>query len=394
MFCDIPTRTRTGTRTTMRTTMMRTTTTTTRLAIGAVGARAVSRTNASPPLTRRYYNRLTVNTNSNDDSIRMRRRISREYSSSVSSSSVLVNSLVTTRTNNNNSTSSRNNTTNSFKMLFSSFYNRRRGNVRAYAASGSSSKKKGDGEEQNAKKNKDDVVKDEDIAWEESDDDEEEESEIEIEDIHGEDINVVYAEYDEKDISGGNIDTANTSWGDLCLECVRQVLQDEKNLEEFEGYLRLFAFKAIPSTKRCMISIDDLDDKFGSPTLDDLIAVSRKLNELAELKGFPDDVAIEVASPGAERKLTIPEDLLRFRELKMKVIYNDDESKNAENETIIVNVDDIEEENGLVIFKLADVQENRPPKKGMPMSKKKKEWRKNIKFTDISSANLFIDVNV
>jgi len=373
MFCDIPTRTRTGTRTTMRTTMMRTTTTTTRLAIGAVGARAVSRTNASPPLTRRYYNRLTVNTNSNDDSIRMRRRISREYSSSVSSSSVLVNS---------------------FKMLFSSFYNRRRGNVRAYAASGSSSKKKGDGEEQNAKKNKDDVVKDEDIAWEESDDEEEEESEIEIEDIHGEDINVVYAEYDEKDISGGNIDTANTSWGDLCLECVRQVLQDEKNLEEFEGYLRLFAFKAIPSTKRCMISIDDLDDKFGSPTLDDLIAVSRKLNELAELKGFPDDVAIEVASPGAERKLTIPEDLLRFRELKMKVIYNDDESKNAENETIIVNVDDIEEENGLVIFKLADVQENRPPKKGMPMSKKKKEWRKNIKFTDISSANLYIDVNV
>jgi ribosome maturation factor RimP len=143
-----------------------------------------------------------------------------------------------------------------------------------------------------------------------------------------------------------------------------------------------------------MISVDDLDDQYGSPNLDDLIAVSRKLNELAESKGFPDDVAIEVASPGAERKLTIPEDLLRFRELKMKVIYNDDENDNPENETMILNVEDFEEESGLVVFRLADVQENRPPKKGMPMSKKKKEWRKKVKYVDIASANLYIDTAI
>ena len=207
-----------------------------------------------------------------------------------------------------------------------------------------------------------------DIAWEEEGDEEEE--------VEAEDINVVYADYDEKDVQGGNIDTASTPWGELALECVKVVLSEEKNIEEFEGNLQLFAFKAIPSTKRIMISVDDLDDQYGSPNLDDLIAVSRKLNELAESKGFPDDVAIEVASPGAERKLTIPEDLLRFRELKMKVIYNDDENDNPENETMILNVEDFEEESGLVVFRLADVQENRPPKKGMPMSKKKKEWRK------------------
>ena len=219
-----------------------------------------------------------------------------------------------------------------------------------------------------------------DIAWEEE--------------VEAEDINVVYADYDEKDVQGGNIDTASTPWGELALECVKVVLSEEKNIEEFEGNLQLFAFKAIPSTKRIMISVDDLDDQYGSPNLDDLIAVSRKLNELAESKGFPDDVAIEVASPGAERKLTIPEDLLRFRELKMKVIYNDDENDNPENETMILNVEDFEEESGLVMFRLADVQENRPPKKGMPMSKKKKEWRKKVKYVDIASANLYIDTAI
>lgn len=257
--------------------------------------------------------------------------------------------------------------------------------VRAFASGSGKKKNKATNKKKGAKKEEED---DSDIAWEEEEEDEEEdEGEVE-------DINVVYANYDEKDVQGGNIDTASTSWGELALECVRVVLADEKNIEEFEGNLQLFAFKAIPSTKRIMISVDDLDDQYGSPNLDDLIAVSRKLNELVESKGFPDDVAIEVASPGAERKLTIPEDLSRFRELKMKVTYNDDENDNPENETMILNVEDFEEENGLVVFRLADVQENRPPKKGMPMSKKKKEWRKKVKYVDITSANLYIDTAI
>lgn len=258
--------------------------------------------------------------------------------------------------------------------------------VRTFASGSGKKKNKPTNKKMGAKKEEDD---DSDIAWEEEEGDEEEDDEGEVEDI-----NVVYANYDEKDVQGGNIDTATTSWGELALECVRVVLADEKNIEEFEGNLQLFAFKAIPSTKRIMISVDDLDDQYGSPNLDDLIAVSRKLNELVESKGFPDDVAIEVASPGAERKLTIPEDLSRFRELKMKVTYNDDENDNPENETMILNVEDFEEENGLVVFRLADVQENRPPKKGMPMSKKKKEWRKKVKYVDIASANLYIDTAV
>jgi len=258
--------------------------------------------------------------------------------------------------------------------------------VRTFASGSGKKKNKPTNKKMGAKKEEDD---DSDIAWEEEEGDEEEDDEGEVEDI-----NVVYANYDEKDVQGGNIDTATTSWGELALECVRVVLADEKNIEEFEGNLQLFAFKAIPSTKRIMISVDDLDDQYGSPNLDDLIAVSRKLNELVESKGFPDDVAIEVASPGAERKLTIPEDLSRFRELKMKVTYNDDENDNPENETMILNVEDFEEENGLVVFRLADVQENRPPKKGMPMSKKKKEWRKKVKYVDITSANLYIDTAI
>ena len=133
--------------------------------------------------------------------------------------------------------------------------------VRAFA----SGSKGGDGDKKKNKATKKKKVtkeqreeegeEDGDIAWEEEGDEEEE--------VEAEDINVVYADYDEKDVQGGNIDTASTPWGELALECVKVVLSEEKNIEEFEGNLQLFAFKAIPSTKRIMISVDDLDDQYG-----------------------------------------------------------------------------------------------------------------------------------
>ena len=79
-------------------------------------------------------------------------------------------------------------------------------------ASGSEGGGGGDGKKNKKKKTKVNKKKgakkeddDSDIVWEE-----EEEEEEEIED---EDINVVYANYDEKDVQGGNIDTASTPWG-------------------------------------------------------------------------------------------------------------------------------------------------------------------------------------
>ena len=93
--------------------------------------------------------------------------------------------------------------------------------------------------------------------------------------------------------------TAGTDWGrdGAFVDDVR-VLQDDA----FDGELAIFSFKVSAERRRIYISVDAVRDKFGSPTLDQLSAVSRAFNADLEERGFPEDVSLEVASPGAERK--------------------------------------------------------------------------------------------
>ena len=181
--------------------------------------------------------------------------------------------------------------------------------------------------------------------------------------------------------------TADTEWGESALAAMRETLEDA----EFDGALEIFTFKVSVERRRIYISIDAVRDKFGSPTLDELSAVSRKFNAKLEEKGFPDDVALEVASPGAERKLRLPGDLARFADagLAMKVTYAEEDQ--AELLTKVLLMEALDEDAGTATFKLADVEENRPQaKKGQGMNKKQREWRATVKFEDMKKANLFV----
>jgi ribosome maturation factor RimP len=160
--------------------------------------------------------------------------------------------------------------------------------------------------------------------------------------------------------------TAGTEWGQTGLDVLKEVLGDD----EFGGELEIFSYKVSAERKRIYISIDAVNDKFGSPTLDQLGAVSRSYNNVLEEKGFPDDVALEVASPGAERQLRLPHELERFRDLTMKVTYAASaEEEGAEGTlTKVLDVENIDAD-GSPTFKLADVEENRPQaKKGQGMN--------------------------
>ena len=188
--------------------------------------------------------------------------------------------------------------------------------------------------------------------------------------------------------------TAGTEWGELALSSLRTVMEDE----EFGGVLDIFSLKVSEPRRRIYISIDALDNKFGSPTLDQLSMVSRKLNAILEEKGFPDDVSLEVASPGAERKIRLPGDLERFKDITMKVTYatsaEGDEAAQGQT-TRVMTMTDLDEEKGTTTWKLADVSENRPQaKKGQGMNKKQREWRVNLAFNDIIKANLYIDITL
>ena len=180
--------------------------------------------------------------------------------------------------------------------------------------------------------------------------------------------------------------TAGTDWGETALSSMTRVLQDDA----FDGELAIFSFKVSAERRRIYISVDAVRDKFGSPTLDQLSAVSRAFNADLEERGFPEDVSLEVASPGAERKLRLPDDIPRFAELKMRVTYRD---ANAEGGTAtrVMLIDDLDEDAGTATWKLADVEENRPQaKKGQGMNKKQREWRLVAPFADVVAANLFV----
>lgn len=183
--------------------------------------------------------------------------------------------------------------------------------------------------------------------------------------------------------------TAGTDWGEMALASMTRVLRDD----EFDGALAIFSFKVSAQRRRVYVSVDALRDKFGSPTLDQLSAVSRKFNADLEENGFPEDVALDVASPGAERRLRLPDDLARFAELPMRVTYADgrDENDGAKTATRVMLIEDINVEAGVATWKLADVEENRPQaKKGQGMNKKQREWRLIAPFDDVVAANLFV----
>ncbi|EEH54544.1 uncharacterized protein MICPUCDRAFT_60600 [Micromonas pusilla CCMP1545] len=195
---------------------------------------------------------------------------------------------------------------------------------------------------------------------------------------------------DDDDVDANDlINTSGTDWGELALRSMRTTLSDD----EFNGELEIYSFKVSVERRRVYASVDAVKDKFGSPTLDQLGEVSRKFNALLEEENFPEDVALEVASPGAERALRLPDDLPRFRNLTMKVTYaaaaEDDGAEGTR--TRVMDVVDVDGD--AVEFKLADVPENRPQaKKGQGMNKKQREWRLKIPIADVAKANLFIDV--
>ena len=92
--------------------------------------------------------------------------------------------------------------------------------------------------------------------------------------------------------------------------------------EDLNVSLDIFSFGFESSQGRVYVRLDKVENKYGSPTLDDIEAFSRKYNAVLEEElgqEVSDDIEVEVSSPGAERALRVPEDLLRFSDLPIRV---------------------------------------------------------------------------
>jgi len=188
---------------------------------------------------------------------------------------------------------------------------------------------------------------------------------------------------------GPFIDIDETVWGRKALEAAEKVLQ----APEMEG-LELYCFRAVAKGSVLDVRLDKLDDKYGSPMLEDIEKFARALYRKME-EGMGEeaagDITVEASSPGAERKLRIPRELTRFKELPMTVSYHapGDATKAYSRVFQLSEINEAEESS---VWQLANVKMNRPNGKGVKLTKKQAAERFTVPLKDLNDVRLYIEL--
>ncbi|XXG66041.1 hypothetical protein AAC387_Pa05g3595 [Persea americana] len=193
---------------------------------------------------------------------------------------------------------------------------------------------------------------------------------------------------------GGGVVLREVEWGERALAVAQEVLQ-----LHFSEDFRVFAFKTSPRGY-IYVRLDKLSNKYGCPSMEEIENFSclykKQLDEIGERGEMPDDLALEVSSPGAERILKVPDDLDRFKDMPMQVRYMevDTESKNCQQQEGVFMLESLETESEHCVWKLADVKENRDESaKGRPLSRKQKDWRKRLPYEQLKRVTLYLDLS-
>ncbi|CAN0929408.1 hypothetical protein LINGRAHAP2_LOCUS37052, partial [Linum grandiflorum] len=192
--------------------------------------------------------------------------------------------------------------------------------------------------------------------------------------------------------SGGGIVFQGVPWGERALAIAREVLE-QYGVDDIE----LFSFKTTPRGY-IYLRLDKLSSEYGCPGIEELEGYckqyNKRLEEVGALGEIPNNLAVEVSSPGADRLLKVPDDLERFKDMAMNVCYIEDEESNPREveKNGVFYLESIGTETGDCVWKLADVKENRDPlSKGRPLNRKRRDWRLTLPFQMHTKVTLYIE---
>ena len=154
-------------------------------------------------------------------------------------------------------------------------------------------------------------------------------------------------------------------------------------------------FKVIYSRKsvHLKISLDNVKNPMGSPTLAECASYSRvynsRLEEFIQNQGAESSLSkaytIEISSPGAQRKIKVPDELNRFYGQPMKVKYYKNNNDVQWCEVLMFRDFD---ENSQSLWQIADTKFNQKQGK---IKKNKISSIFKIPLSQIKQVNLFID---
>ncbi|KAG9457237.1 hypothetical protein H6P81_001745 [Aristolochia fimbriata] len=182
---------------------------------------------------------------------------------------------------------------------------------------------------------------------------------------------------------GGGIMLAGTWWDKEALALAERVSIS------FDKDLSIYAFRTF-SNSTIRVRIEKLSSKYGSLSMTDIedfsSAYRALLDEAEQLGTMPENISLEVSSPGIERIVQIPGDLERFKDLPMYVRYNTGEVETGSSQESdgILNLISFDLDARFCTWCLADVRANREKAgKGKPLSKKQREWRLQTPFESL-----------
>ncbi|KAF8411679.1 hypothetical protein HHK36_004237 [Tetracentron sinense] len=188
---------------------------------------------------------------------------------------------------------------------------------------------------------------------------------------------------------GGGISLAGTWWDKEALNVAEDVSSS------LDGDFKIYAFKT-SANLTIQVRIEKLSNKSGSPTVTDIgvfsSAYRARLDEAEHAGSIPENISLEVSSPGVERVVRIPQDLDRFKDRSMYVKYVSDvvaPGPSTESDGVFRLVS-FNLETNCCTWGLANVKINREKAgKGRPLSKKQREWRLNTPFDSLRIVRLY-----
>lgn len=191
---------------------------------------------------------------------------------------------------------------------------------------------------------------------------------------------------------GGGVCLGETWWDKTALAIAEEVALS------FDGEIGIYAFRTLLNSS-IQVRIERLTNKSGSPSMIDIedftLAYRKRLDE-AEIAGsIPDNITLEVSSPGVERLVRIPEDLERFKERSMFVKYVSgvSESGSTSEHDGIFRLISYDLETKSCTWGIADVRVNREKAgKGRPLSKKQREWRLETSFDSLLLVRFYSEI--
>ncbi|PUZ47225.1 hypothetical protein GQ55_7G147200 [Panicum hallii var. hallii] len=189
--------------------------------------------------------------------------------------------------------------------------------------------------------------------------------------------------------AGGGISLAGTWWDKEALALAEQVSAS------LDDDLKIYAFKTAANLT-IRVRIEKMSTRYGSPTIDDIeaytIAYRAKLDDAESAGKIPQNISLEVSSPGVERVVRIPEELERFKERAMYVRYTttSDEAATPQEGDGVLRLISYDMDLRECTWGIADVKINRQQTgKGRPLSKKQREWRLQTPFESLKLVRLY-----